>query len=227
MIFAEAGRLLDPAPLPLEVGWERLPDGVLHVAVRTDMHACNGKMFDWWFGSRPDDRAYRWWHPLDHVSSSWAGGKAGAAVGATHLVVERFTDYPADTLSIEFRDPAEALDAAAIAAARATGAVSSLLLAHGGAGHDAPRTSAGAVIGSRLLHVARDTAWGMVLRSHFFLGHDLPGVAHLPPHVLAEIFPDALAPNLLQHCYDEFTFLSRLLPGLYAAEGGEVPPRPW
>ena len=36
MDLSEVGALLDPKPLPLETGYERLPSGALHVAVRTD-----------------------------------------------------------------------------------------------------------------------------------------------------------------------------------------------
>src|SRR5665648_540724 len=63
MEFSEAKRLLNPDPLPLEMGVERLPSGQLHVAVRTYMLGCTGEMFQWWFGSGPDARDYAWWHP--------------------------------------------------------------------------------------------------------------------------------------------------------------------
>ena len=59
MLFSEANRLLDPAPMPLETGYERLPDGVMHICARTDMHGCTGKMFEWWFRLRPDTRQYQ------------------------------------------------------------------------------------------------------------------------------------------------------------------------
>lgn len=228
MQFTQASRLLDPTPLPLEMGYERLENGVLHVAVRTDMHGCTGAMFDWWFGSRPGTREYRWWHPLDHVSSQWREGEAGQAVGSIHVVEERFTRMPADLLSIQFRDPTEIFDAAALSEAKAQGHVSAVLLAHGGKGHNPHRKPDGTVIGSRLIHVCRDTPWGLALRSHFFLGHDLPAVG-VPLVEMARMFPDELAPSLLQHCYDEFTFLSRLLPSLFAAENthGITPARPW
>ena len=49
MDLSEVGALLDPKPLPLETGYERLPSGALHVAVRTDMHGCSGEMLEWWF----------------------------------------------------------------------------------------------------------------------------------------------------------------------------------
>ncbi len=40
MALNNVDSLLDPLPLQLETGWERLGNGVLHVAVRTDMRRC-------------------------------------------------------------------------------------------------------------------------------------------------------------------------------------------
>ena len=62
MELSQASLLLDPPP-QLETGFERLPNGVLHVACRTDLHNCTGEMFEWWFRSRPGTREYIWWHP--------------------------------------------------------------------------------------------------------------------------------------------------------------------
>ncbi len=215
--------------MPLELGYERLSSGVLHIAIRTDMHGCTGKMLEWWFASRPESREYKWWHPLDHVSSSWVEGVAGTIPGAIHQVEERFTDLPAQQLSIQFCPPEIFFEADAITHARASGAVSALMCVRGGNGHEPHRTPDGAVIGTRLVHVGRDTPWGLVLRSHFFMGQDLADVVGMPPEKIAEIFPDPLGPNTLQHCYDEFTFLSRVLPGIWTAEGCAAQEiiRPW
>ena len=225
MQFSHADRLLDPTPMAIETGYERLSDGVLHVAIRTDMIGCSGAMFEWWFGSRPMTREYRWWHPADHVSSDWEEVREGTHIGSIHQVSEAFTSGEPELLSIQFRDPAEMFDAEALAAARASGAVSGLVCAHGGRGPNPERTSDGAVVGTRLIHLCRDTARGMALRTHFFLGHDLAANG-VPPAVLADIFPDDLAPRLLQHCYDEFTTLAGFLPSLYQAEAGGFV-RPW
>ncbi len=221
-------RLLDPTPMPLETGYQRLGSGVLDVAVRTDLHGCTGAMLEWWITSRPGDREYRWWHPLDHITSSWEGGSDGNPVGSTHVVEERLTELPAMKLFVQFRDPTELFDAARLAEARASGAVSGLLTGRVSPQEGAQYTPEGALIGTRVVHLARDTAWGTALRSRFLFGFDLPALGLSPEQVEAAV-PDVVGPNLVQHCYDEFTFLSRLLPALYTAEHREPEEieRPW
>lgn len=227
MVF-DFSRLLDPAPMALEMGFRRLENGVLHVAVRTDMHRCTGKMFDWWFGSRPTTREYRWWHPKDHLASDWEEGERGSAIGAIHVVEERLTNLPPTKLRLQFRDPSETFESSALDSAKSSGAVSAIVCGHVGPGDGAKRTPDGRMIGSRVIHICRDTEWGTVLRSTFLLGLDLPQVG-MPASAVAEMFPDGMGPNLLQHCYDEMTFLSRILPSLHAAEAvsADAVVRPW
>jgi hypothetical protein len=218
---SQIDRLLDPAPLPLEMGYERLPDGVLHIACRTDLHRCRGEMLEWWFRFRPTTQHYVWWHPLDHLSSSWEGELGPTHIGSIHRVEESFAGSPPRKLLIQFRDPAEFFDAKAVESARAQGAVSAILCGRGGESWSAPRDPQGRILGSRLFHICRDTEWGSVLRSHFFLGCDLHAAGRSPIELQAMI-PDAVAPALLTHCYSEFTYLSRFLPSLFAAENREV-----
>jgi hypothetical protein len=229
MTVPEAEPLLDPAPLPIETGYERLPSGVLHVAARTDMHGCTGEMFEWWFRWRCDTQKYIWWHPVDHVSSEWAGDlRPDTHVGSEHIVREYFTGLPAEDLVIQFRDPVEFFGAGAYNSARESGEVSSAVVARISQGHDAPRTPDGSLIGGRMAHIGRDTPWGLALRSHFFLGYDAPA-AGVTPEQMAEMFPVAFGQALLQHAYNEFTFLSRFLPSLFIAENRDVniPKVPW
>lgn len=203
--------------MALEVGYERMDNGVLHVACRTDMHECSGAMFEWWFRFRPDTQLYTWWHPVDHISSEWLEGRDGTHVGSIHKVEESFTGTPAKKILIQFRDPAELFSPDALAAAQSSGHVSAVVCARGGESWNAPRDTQGRMIGTRMVHVARDTPWGCALRSHFFLGYDLPSLGTSSAEMKA-IIPDVAAPALLAHCYNEFTFLSRFLPSLYLAE---------
>src|SRR5919198_4701739 len=85
----QAHLLLDPEPLPLEMGIQRLGSGQLHVAARTDMPGCKGRMFEWWFRFAPDTQQYAWWHPLDHLSSTWRETNPRTHIGSTHVVEER------------------------------------------------------------------------------------------------------------------------------------------
>lgn len=217
MKLSEAHALLDPTPMPLELGYERLPDGVLHVACRTDMHGCTGEMFEWWFRFRPDTQQYVWWHPIDHLYSTWIETQQGTHVGSIHVVEEEFTGLPAEKLSIQFRDATEFFDERAYRTARERGEVSAAICGRTGLSHDPKRDKDGAVLGGRLLHIGRDTPWGLALRSHFYMGQDLPALGVKPAEV-EKAFPQEFGIALLQHCYNEFTFLSRFLPSLFIAE---------
>jgi hypothetical protein len=217
MQLSEANRLLDPVPMPLETGYERLADGVLHVACRTDLHGCTGEMFEWWFRSRPDTQQYVWWHPVDHVFSDWIGGSSETHVGSIHKVEEFFTGLPAAKLLIQFRDNSEFFDTGAYREARAEGRISASVCGRTGMSWDAPALPDGRLLGGRLLHIGRDTPGGGARHSHFYMGQDLPAAGKSPGEI-AEMVPDAFAVALLQHCYNEFTFLSRFLPSLFIAE---------
>ena len=118
MDLSEVGALLDPKPVPLETGYERLPSGALHVAVRTDMHGCSGEMLEWWFRWRCDTQKYVWWHPIDHVSSHWQGELSpDTHIGSEHVVSEFFSGLPAADLIVQVREPSEFFDADAYAKA--------------------------------------------------------------------------------------------------------------
>ncbi len=228
MQLTDADRLLDPAPMALETGYERLADGVLHIACRTDLHGCSGEMFAWWFRTRPATQHYVWWHPVDHVSSSWSEGTPETHIGSVHQVEEFFTGMPAEKLLIQFREPGEFFGAEAYASALNDKRISATVCGRGGHGWQAPRDPAGRIMGSRLLHVVRDTPWGCVLRSHFFLGQDLPLIGKTPQDI-AQMVTIETGPALLAHCYNEFTFLSRFLPSLFIAENRATHPvtLPW
>ena len=123
--------------------------------------------------ARHDTQQYVWWHPLDHVSSSWRDTNPRSHIGSTHVINERLGASEPDDLLVQFVDPAELFGPAALRAAYATGDVSGIVYGHGGfaaLGLD----DAGRPIGVRLLHVARDTEWGMVLRTRFWMGAGLP-----------------------------------------------------
>ncbi|NOX29606.1 MAG: hypothetical protein GXP35_06110 [Actinobacteria bacterium] len=227
MQFADRKRLLDPSPLPLEMGYERLDTGVLHIAVRTDMPGCKGKMLDWWFGWFDNTQKYVWWHPTDHVSSSWDDAwSPGSYVGSTNIVKERMSTPEVHDVHIHFLDPADVFGADELARAKAEGKVSAIVVAQTGIGEEPFRDEQGRPCGAFLCHVVRDTEWGAVLRSHFWLGEGGPLD---DPDILAEVIPDEAGPGIVRHAYNEFTYLSHLLPSLYIAERRDIeaPRDPW
>ena len=86
MKFEELDSLLTPEKLPYLSGIERLPDGILHVAVLTRMPGVSPEMIGWWFGEyMQTTEHYKRWHPRDHVWMSWADKRPGTHVGGTLL----------------------------------------------------------------------------------------------------------------------------------------------
>ena len=228
MEFKDIGAVLDPAPLRLEMGYERSESGVLHIATRTDMPGCSGAMFDWWFKYFKTTKQYIWWHPGDHVFAEWDDRwKEGQSyIGSTCTVDEKLAADDIYRLLIHFVEPAEFFGDEQLAAARAAGGYDSIVAALVGVTDEAPIVN-GRPLGGRLVHLARNTPTGMTLRSHFYLGEDLAG--HMPAAEIEKIVPESMGPGLLQHAYTEFTFLSRMLPALYVAENRDTIPvaLPW
>jgi hypothetical protein len=214
MDLNEADRLLDPAPMMIETGVERCESGALHVAARTDMLGCTGKMFEWWFQSAPDTGRYAWWHPHDHVSSEWMEWSPGRHIGSTHVVQEKLNGGEVHDLLINFIEPEELLGADAWAEAQASGNASVAICATLGTGPEPLRDEQGRPANGKMIHLGRDNEFGLVLRSSFWLG----GGVDAPPEVLRETIPEQLGIDLMFHAHTEFKYLSHILPALYAAE---------
>ena len=225
MELAAADRLLDPSPMMVETGVERLESGGLRVAARTDMPGCTGAMFEWWFGSGPDTTRYKWWHPGDHVSSEWLEWSPGKNIGTTHVVKERLAgSEEIYDLQIRFIDPTEIFDADKYEAARAGGDASVAICATLGIGEEPMRDDQGRPANGKMCHLGRDTEFGLVLRSSFWLG----GGVDAPPEELRAAIPDQLGLSLMAHAHTEWKMLARFLPSLYAAEAeGEGTAIPW
>lgn len=168
MNFTEVGAL-GPAPRPLKTGYGRLQGGVLHVAARTGMHRCTGKMFEGWVRLRPEPQPYRWRHPVDPGPSRWANTTEGTRIGSEHLLEEGFTGLPSQPLIVQFRDPPEFLGRAAFDAARSSGAVSGAVQGRVGFWHEPPRDPSGVALGGRLLHIARTPTGAVCSAATFFL----------------------------------------------------------
>jgi len=202
----QANQLLEPGYLPFEAGFVRLDDGQLHVAARTTMVGCTGRMIDWWFGFLETTEQYKWWHPKDHVWCEWVGERGtGRYVGGTHHVHE-YIGGELMKLRIAFREPSDYLDTSRFAAAGVSTAVCGRvgLL-------DAP------VWTGHLIHLVRDTDYGCEMRSRFWLGDFDPSLATIREERVAMV-PDQVGAGLLKHCHEEMSYLAAFLPELYAKE---------
>lgn len=215
-------RLLDPAPLPAETGWCRLPDGVGYVAARTAMPGVTGPMIDWWFDWHPREPArYRAWHPGAHRSNRLdppASAGAKPFWGAVHHPVEDLGSGDL-ALRIAFCRPSElGFSTDALEDPR----VATIVCAR--AGDDRLR-----VEHTVMAHVALAAPGGVVLRSRFWMGAIgrplVPGLGRIGAAVLARpavrrrLLPRDAPAQLAAHCLEEYANLAALLPGLYRRHG--------
>lgn len=210
--------LLSPEPLRIEMGIIDSPDSRLTVAVRTDMNGCEGKMIDWWFRFFETTEHIKWWHPLDHVSfqgwdKHWK--KGDQYIGATVEATEKLAQFPAVRAQLKFHDAHDFFTTNAIEHAHKHQWVSAVICSSIGFGDQIILDEDGDPTDGEMLHLARDTDFGCVLRSRFLLGKRSP-------------VSESIALNLMRHCYNEFTYLSHFLPSLYHAENPRTStPRPW
>lgn len=216
--------VLARTPLRLETGISRTAAGHLVVAVRTDLHGCSGRMLDWWFKYFETTAHIKWWHPHDHVEhrgwdAKWKKGES--YIGASIRAVESLADIPPVAAQLKFHAPEELFDPARLRRAFEQQDVSAAIYARIGFGEDIALDANDDPLDGHMIHVARDTPFGSVLRSRFLLGMS----ARDP---LTEV-PDHLGLSLMRHCYTEFTYLSRFLPSLYYGEhaNDEAAPLPW
>lgn len=224
VMFKDINNLLSPKPLVLEAGIKRLENGMLHVAMRNVLQNCNGKMLDWWFKYFETTEDLKLWHPHDHVEHGgwdhqWI--KHENYIGATIHATESLGDIPPVAATIKFHDPVEIFTPDVLKNAYTHGEVSAVVYARIGFGDHTPVDTNGDPLDGYMFHVARDTAQGCTLRSHFFLGA-LSAETESP-------LSDEIGFGLMEHCYSEFTYLSKVLPSLYYAKNkaGDKAPLLW
>lgn len=213
MKFEELDSLLTPERLPYLSGVERLPNGILHVAVLTRMPGVSPKMISWWFGEyMQTTEHYKRWHPRDHVWMSWADKRPGTHVGAKHLVHE-YIGGRLNKLCITFVPPEHFFGDAltrvpeALAVCGRPG-----LLEH-------------PIDLGRMVHLALPTPWGCELHSRFWLGYvapregsRLPATIANAPWIRRALARKTFGRALALHCHEEMTTLAGFLPDLYASE---------
>lgn len=224
----EIDRLLDPAPLPAEIGWCWMPDGVGYVAMRSELPPGPHAMAEWWFEWHPvEDIRYRIWHPKAHVANR---------VDRPDRPLERsywdVTHHPVEDigtgvehLRIEFKRPQQlGFSNGALGKSGVAGIVGGFV------GDDRKRARH-----TRMVHVFLEhpATGGYVLRSRFWIGSILR--PYLPAPVASPVaklinrrfFRDRLIPRnaprgLAHHCAEEYTQLAAILPDLYAEYGPDA-----
>ena len=161
---------------------------------------------------------------MDHVGSEWLElPDDGTGIGATHVAAERLADDVVHDLKIRFYDPVETFGDEFAAAPRSAATSRPRCWPTSGSARSRRETSAAARSGGKLVHLGRDTPFGLVLRSNFWLGYGLP---LSPERAGAGDAPARWASSLMQHSSQEWFYLMRFLPALYIAERRDEVPAP-
>lgn len=203
----------------VENGYGRRSDGVLFVAVRTEMPDVTAEMWDWWFGWHSSEAArYKLWHPDAHLHASIRRDLTAAPVSdrekyvGNTSYVDEYLGPTLHQLAIDFRDPL-----------------------HHGFDVPARHTVVFARVGSSiapvdlgwLAHQVRPIPGGSEMRSRFYLnlrGVHIPNITQAIRAVRrgASLDPSDLtlgldlAENLLLHCGEEMNHLAGFLPELHS-----------
>ena len=217
--FVDLTRDLAPTGYsPVETGYGRRADGVLFVAVRTEMPRVTAAMWDWWFGWHSVSSArYKRWHPDAHEYSSLRVDRSADPIpdrqkyiGNTSYVDE-LVGPRLQQLGIDFRDP------------RAHGFTvpPDQTVVVGRVGSSIAPVDLG-----WLAHQVRPVPGGAEMRSRFHLnirGLHLPNLGQAVSAVRRgasvdprDLFLDLdLARDLLMHCGQEMNHLAGFLPELH------------
>ena len=219
--------LLNPGYHKEEIGYCVMPEGTPYVAMLTKMPGVTAEMFDWWFAWHPlESLRYKIWDPDDHFGVSVNDENRKRLLddnipigernwGCTHFVSEAIGEMrmerPPDTER------------------RAGGGLS--FISPEDYGFDMGRfksPNVETVVCGPMCHFLRKTDDGMELRSRFWLGYRIVD----KKAVLGQAGPfqagankerlEFAAKQLALHCTKEFTHLGKILPMVYADQGGKI-----
>lgn len=222
MRFCECERLLNPAPLQIETGVERLESGGLHIAVNSILEHCTADMLEHWFAFGCNSDEYRLWHPGAHIYSEWIKRdewKEGCetVAGLTHKAVEMMAGHPAEAM-LAYIDPFE-LFGDKLKIARAEGNADVVLYAEAAIGKwdEMQFDDRGRPVGAQYVGVGRNTPYGLVLRNHYWMGDTLP----FPKEQIEQMFPLELGMAVMNHDMNEFHILGKVMPSYYLRDKWE------
>ncbi|MCU6762311.1 Uncharacterised protein [uncultured Roseburia sp.] len=222
MRFRECDALLNRKSLVLETGVERLESGGMHVAVRMCLENCTAEMLEWWFGSECDTDGYRLWHPGAHKYSTWGEYEPdhvpGNVIGTTHFIRESLGASEVMEMQLKYLDPRE-LFGEKLDEAKARGDADVVLYgwACPGKWDEISRNEKGYPAMMQYVGVGRNTAYGLVLRNHYWLGDEM----NLPREEIEKMVSEEFALYLMEHDSNEFHILGKAIPPCYLRDNWE------
>ena len=220
--------LLNPGYFPEETGYCVMPNGNSYVANLTKMPGVTAEMFDWWFAWHPlEPLRYKIWDPDEHFNVQVSDENRKRLLdhnipvrernwGCTHFIHEHIGELKLPPLPEG-------------AAEKKIGGLN--FVSPEDYGFDMNRfksPNVATAICGPMCHFLREVNGVMELRSRFWTGYKIVNKkAEIDPKHPSNAIPNNemrafLAKQLALHCIKEFTHLAKILPQLYAEEGGKV-----
>ncbi|TKI02499.1 DAPG hydrolase family protein [Martelella alba] len=231
----ELDNLLNPFPLKLEMGINRTSNNLLIVAVRTDLQGCTGEMLEWWYRFFCSNEHFKWWHPCDHKlfygwDDKWIPGKN--FIDATVHFVEKLGNIAPLSTKIKYCHPENFFSARKLIEAHRKKWISTAICGYIGLGNKINLDENGNPLDGIVMHLARDTSWGCVLRSRYIFGEradENSFFSNTKNDLTSRILADDIGLNLMQHCHREYISLAHFLPSLYYSSNIEnvITPAQW
>jgi hypothetical protein len=162
-------------------------------------------MIAWWHERRKTVDEFRRWHPIEHVFCEW-----NEALHAN--VYHHRVNGEIEKTKAQHRDTSDYLDPASLSKAGVSAAVCSR-------GGPVDRDGWGA----HIVHLCHDTDYGCEVRTRLFFGDFDPAPPAVARTLLLRVFSEDRARWLVRHQSEEYVYLARFLPELYAREGGGAP----
>lgn len=179
------------------------------------MPGVHSHMIDWWFGFIHTTDQYIWWHPRDHVFSSWSGPRNNDStyIGGTHLVHE-YIGGELEKLKINFVSPAVYFGADYQTAFAEKG-YGTAVCGRVGAWNDEDDEVQWM---GHLIHLIKVEPDGVRMRSRFWLGDIRPQDKEEDTDAntkFGNMIPENMVRGLVKHCCEEMAILAGKLPALY------------
>lgn len=209
--FDDKNLILTDESLQSEVGYGKMADGSYLVSMVCPMPNITPEMILWWFWwhAQKSER-YRVWFPGEHFAVSYSRKDRDYFKTDSLPEFKNNTQYPTERiggirlpLRIDFTEPSEFGFSKEY---MSQNNIPLIMCGHVGA-------FKGLVWHTEMAHIFKQTEYGLMLISRFWIGKNLKN-----PLLRKIILTDETAKGMAEHCCVEYRNLAEILPELYESE---------